>query len=250
MGLAYQGSKRRLLPILSDIARTHSRGCSAYVEPFLGGANAIDANVHRLPMILADANGELIALYRALVDGWIPPMQVSRSEWLEAKGRPEGLPLHVVGWRLLMASGRYRYDNTMFQTDPGKRGDLVSRPLKQHVERGVYLGAVMRSATLLAASYEALDIPAGAYVYCDPPYKGTADYGGKDFDSEAFYSWAEKTASEYGRVVVVSEYSAPSHWPLLHSQELLQTIGKANTKRTERLYLARAKTGVVLHGGF
>lgn len=36
-------------------------------------------------------------------------------------------------------------------------------------------------------SYEKLEIPTGAVIYCDPPYRGTADYKGVDpFDFDKF----------------------------------------------------------------
>ena len=247
MGLAYQGSKRRLLPVLKDLARKHSAGCSFYVEPFLGGANAIEANVYGLPMMLSDGNADLVCLYKALVDGWVPPDRVTRAEFLAAKRRDPSIPPHEIVWRLWMASFQKRYD-TMFQTDPGKRGDLISRDLSKHAREAVYLGRVLAKATLVHSSYADLVIPSGAYVYCDPPYKGTADYAGKSFDSEAFYKWAESTASGYGRVVVVSEYNAPAHWPEVHRQELRSTVGMKHGDRTERVFLARSTSAVVFHG--
>ena len=52
--------------------------------------------------------------------------------------------------------------------------------------------------------YRDVPIPAGAIVYCDPPYKGTNCGAYDGFDSEAFFAWAAGR-----RDVVISEYAAP-----------------------------------------
>lgn len=39
-------------------------------------------------------------------------------------------------------------------------------------------------------------------IYCDPPYKGTVDYGNK-FDTEKFLDWADSCKEP----VFISEYS-------------------------------------------
>lgn len=46
----------------------------------------------------------------------------------------------------------------------------------------------------------------GDVVYCDPPYFGTKNYGGNQFDSNAFYEWVR--TRDYP--VYFSEYNAPS----------------------------------------
>lgn len=248
MGLSYQGSKRRLMPALQSIARERSRDCRFYVEPFLGGANSIAANVYGLPMILSDAHGELIALYTALRDGWEPPAVITRSEYEAARRRDPDLPTHVIAWRLLAASAKSRYD-TSWAKDPRRNGDLIAPYSKPQAEAARKLGLALKGAELHALSYERLKIPSGSYVYCDPPYKGTAEYKVSGFDSEAFYEWAEKTASEFGRTVIVSEYQAPDHWPVIHRQELLATIGKSNNaKRLEKVFLVRARRRFISHG--
>ena len=59
----------------------------------------------------------------------------------------------------------------------------------------------------LQTSYTNVEIPHGAVVYCDPPYKGTDGYG-KDkaaFDHATFYEWLRSRPFP----VWVSEYSMP-----------------------------------------
>lgn len=43
-------------------------------------------------------------------------------------------------------------------------------------------------------------------IYCDPPYKGTAEYVSGEFDHNAFYDWAENQKN-----IFISEYSMPEN---------------------------------------
>ena len=42
-------------------------------------------------------------------------------------------------------------------------------------------------------------------IYCDIPYKNTAEYSDGGFDHESFYDWAEKQREP----VIISEYAMP-----------------------------------------
>ena len=42
-------------------------------------------------------------------------------------------------------------------------------------------------------------------IYCDIPYKNTAEYAGGGFDHESFYDWTERQSEP----VIISEYAMP-----------------------------------------
>jgi len=50
-------------------------------------------------------------------------------------------------------------------------------------------------------SYDKVEIKPNSVIYCDPPYKGTADYLNK-FDHDKFLDWASSIATP----VYISEY--------------------------------------------
>ena len=55
--------------------------------------------------------------------------------------------------------------------------------------------------------YKDVDIPVGAMVYCDIPYKGTTQYNKKevgDFNHNKFYEWARVNSNKYD--IYISEY--------------------------------------------
>ena len=67
----------------------------------------------------------------------------------------------------------------------------------------------LQRVTFTSMSYDKLDIPDGAVVYCDPPYKGTTcdGYVG-GFDHSKFYDWCEELSKRC--LVFISEYDMPS----------------------------------------
>ena len=81
--------------------------------------------------------------------------------------------------------------------------------------------------------YRAVEIPDDAVVYCDIPYRGTAEYVVGAFDHDAFYEWALSRPYR----VFVSEYSMPSEfscvWDIAHRSIL---SASANNRVTEKLF--------------
>lgn len=77
--MQYVGSKRRIAKdILSEIDKVRASD-QLLVEPFCGGCNF---TIHtRSPVLAADSNGPLIAMWRALQNGWQPPENLSEDEY-------------------------------------------------------------------------------------------------------------------------------------------------------------------------
>ena len=79
--------------------------------------------------------------------------------------------------------------------------------------------------------YADVPIPAGAVIYCDPPYAGTDCDMYSGFDSERFHRWAEKQDN-----IFISEYSMPENF--IPIAETVKTVlsSQTTTYATERLY--------------
>nr|DAG85770.1 MAG TPA: DNA adenine methylase [Caudoviricetes sp.] len=54
--------------------------------------------------------------------------------------------------------------------------------------------------------YRSVKIKPDSLIYCDIPYKNTAEYSDGGFDHESFYDWAEKQSEP----VIISEYAMPA----------------------------------------
>ena len=80
--------------------------------------------------------------------------------------------------------------------------------------------------------YRDVEIPHGAVVYCDIPYKGTDEYL-TGFDHEAFYEWARTRDFD----VYISEYDMPSDFCEVDNIEKQCSMSAVSSKKTtERLY--------------
>ena len=86
-------------------------------------------------------------------------------------------------------------------------------------------------------SYEQIKIKDNAVIYCDIPYKGTADYGG--FDHDKFFDWADKV----DQPLFISEYNIDDpRFSLIWSTEKrsLLSATKNNLVKYENVYANKA----------
>ena len=225
--MQYQGGKFQIAkPLCAFLERMRDPG-QLFVEPFLGGCNIFPRM--RLPKLGSDVLPDLALLYRAVRDGWDPPEEVSEELWRELKhAEPSALRAFAGfacsfggkwfgGYASVRKSGQHYARN-------GRNRLLADR-------------AGLQRADIHCATYDELDIPDGALVYCDPPYAGTCGYlATVDFDHGRFWAWVEALGPR--AYVYVSEYSAPEGFEEAWSIDRLMRMrrhGPCET-RTERLF--------------
>lgn len=67
---------------------------------------------------------------------------------------------------------------------------------------------------IYSLSYDEVEIPEGAIIYCDPPYKGTAEYKEGGFNHDKFWEWVKDISKK--NKIYISEYQAPEDFrPIL-----------------------------------
>ena len=97
------------------------------------------------------------------------------------------------------------------------------------------LGSLERLQSLesLQSSYDEVELPDNAVVYCDPPYANTARYIG-DFAHAKFYDWLRRQ----DRPIYVSEYAMPEDFVRIAERVKSVTLSaKIVNKAVERLYV-------------
>ena len=95
-----------------------------------------------------------------------------------------------------------------------------------------------------AKSYEDVQIPDNALVYCDPPYINTATkgYGEYTFDHARFYDWARAQKA----LVVVSEYTMPDDFiPIWRKKKSITICGGCKKKEVESLFVHRSQMPLI-----
>lgn len=175
-----------------------------YLEPFVGGANIL----HRLEGVTsatcADLHPGVIALYRAVLGGWMPPEHISESEYRFLRVNKDNGPLCTFA---AFASSFGGIEWTAYSRQAGRNptGEGRRAILKK------ILGKNSDVVEYIETSYYCHWPTKPTLIYCDPPYRGIDLYSTTDFDNDGFERWCE-TMHHLGHIVFVSEYSAPRSW--------------------------------------
>lgn len=86
------------------------------------------------------------------------------------------------------------------------------------------------------ADYRNIDILPNSVIYCDIPYKGTANYLKQKFDYDAFYEWCYKQTQP----VFISEYWMPEdRFTCIAQFERVCTMGPTNKKEIEKVFMPK-----------
>ncbi len=226
--MKYMGSKNRIAKEILPIILTERKESQYYIEPFVGGANIIDKVEGN--RIGADLNKYLIALFKKLQDGWMPPKNVTKEEFEDMKINPQKYPdylLGYVGFQLsygAMWFSSYRRDNI------GKRD--YSLEAFNNVQKQV---KNIIGIKFICASYDEIEYPENSIIYCDPPYQNTSKYNAvTEFNHEKFWQWCRDMTLK-GHTVFISEYNAPEDFECIWEKKIRNGISKS-FKDSERLF--------------
>lgn len=231
--MRYMGSKakyaKHIIPILMD---EHDES-KPYVEPFLGGGNMF-SEVSAPIKWGNDVSFWAVELLSSLSAGWMPPTNLSETEYYQIKEDPYGYEPALVGFAAYCCSyagkewGGYARGNDAKGSPRNFAAEQVRNLERQ---RNGLIGA--RFTNL---SYLEMGIEPESTVYCDPPYAGTTSYK-SDFDHSVFWDWCNDLVDKRCRVFV-SEYNAPTNWIPVWEKEVTNSLTK-NTgakKGTEKLF--------------
>lgn len=87
---------------------------------------------------------------------------------------------------------------------------------------------------VFSSDYQSVEIPHDSVVYCDPPYKGTAEYKDGGFDYPRFYDWLRTRDFP----VYISEYAMPDDFVSVWSRNKTSSYGTHNNRKTvEHLFV-------------
>lgn len=219
------GSKNRhAKDILPYLAKDYGK---LYLEPFCGGCNIIDK-------ILGDRWGndideDLICLWQAVSDGWLPPQNFTEEEYNLIKTQPTSPLKGYAAFALSYGAkkwGGWRRDKE------GKR-DYVAEAYRNAIKQFPKLKGVKFTCD----NYINIDV-SGAIIYCDPPYENTTKYNTK-FNHQQFWDWCREMSKK--NMVYVSEYNAPEDFECVWYKQVNSSLtkntgGKKNVEKLFRLY--------------
>lgn len=229
--MKYMGSKaRHAKEILPIILAGRKRG-QWYVEPFVGGANVIDkVGGNRIG---ADFNPYIVALWRAVSDGWVPPDMVTEDEYKAARMCKQVDALTAFIGFGCSYSGKWFGGYARGDCKKGLPRNYCAESKRNILKQA----ASLRGVQFHHCSYDKLGIPPQSIIYCDPPYAGTTGYATGAFDHVKFWQWCRDKVTE-GHKVYVSEYTAPEDWHCVWEKQVNNTLTKdTGSKRgVEKLF--------------
>lgn len=215
--------------IANRLARVIGGGGVLY-EPFIGGGAMTAALAPHFDHVYASDNHlDLILMWDDLKMGWEPPRAVSQQEYENLRHAPSSALRGFVGYG---CSWGGKWFGGYAKTEGRNYADESSRALLRDIEK-------MGNVAFGDLDYRRIRPIPGSVVYADPPYKGTTDYRGLDFDSSVFWAVMRSWVDECSATVYVSEYQAPRGWDEVWSVERTRDMRsdlKTAERVTERLY--------------
>ena len=193
----YFGGKFKISKDLASVLNPITKG-KPFVDLFCGACNVVEKITTASSRTANDNNPYLIALLKAIQDGWEPPTYVTREQYNYVMSHLYENPAlsGFVGIGCSFSGGwhsGYAHNNRNHNYAMGARNTLFKQKPK--------LGGV----TFTSCDYNKASIPVGAVVYCDPPYKGTTNkYYDRKFDYDKFIEWVEANKDKYD--IYISEY--------------------------------------------
>ena len=198
--MQYFGGKQKIAKYIADfINATHTH--THYVEPFCGSCS-VASKINIENKILNDKNPYLIAMFKALQDGWIPPEIITEWDYYVAKEEQDIDP-HVAGFVGFACSFAGKFWGGYARDGKGDNGGNYALRGKNSILKKMQ---TLMDAQFICKDFSELDFE-NSILYCDPPYRNTTPYYKKIlgvFDYNKFLEWVQYQSKK--NIVLVSEY--------------------------------------------
>jgi DNA adenine methylase len=178
-----------------------------------------------------DINKYVIAFFRAVQQGWIPPDGVTEEQYQHVKENKDQYPPELVAFVGIYCSfaaswfGVYAWDK--------KHRNYAAEGVRSIARQLPMIKDVLFFC--MAYNELPLDRIPKSIIYCDPPYRATEKAYIKDIDYDSFYDWCVY-ARQMGHYVYISEYDMPQPFQCIYEHH--RAIGTYRKEdRRERLFM-------------
>ena len=232
--MRYMGSKGRIAKYILPVILKDRKLDQWFVEPFCGGCNITDKVTG--PRIAADAMPEVIAMFKAMQQGWLPPKYVTEEDYIRAKNGKNLVLRGYIGFGFSFG-GKFFASQARHERIKGSYASLTK------MNKRVYASFIkqiplLTDVTFLQADYKNLRIPLKSLVYCDPPYASVEGYKDKsNFNHNEFYDWCRLQKAS-GHQIFISEYHMPKDFKCIFqkSHKVHLNANFSSLDRTEKLF--------------
>jgi len=232
--MRYMGSKGRIAKYILPVILKDRKPNQWFVEPFCGGCNITDKVTG--PRIAADAMPEIIAMFKAMQNGWLQPKYIKEEDWLMVRDKSNDLALRgYVGFGFSFGGGFF---NSIARHERVKGGYYsISKMNAQVYASFIVQVPLLQEVNFFLSDYKTLRIPGDSIIYCDPPYAGTQNYKTDPFNGNEFYDWCRLQKAK-GRQIFISEYRMPKDFKCVFEKSHKVRLNAINgvKDRTEKLF--------------
>ncbi len=237
--MQYMGSKKRIAKYILPIILKDRQEGQWYVEPFCGGCNTLSEVTGN--RIGADFNSLLIMMWKAVSQGWLPPVMVTKQKYEQIRAVMD-LNNPITPYALYVYSCRNIFNHTYISDKPyfhklrnkwyRKNDNLGKSNMKQFPK--------LRDVIFNWSSYNELTIPENSIIYCDPPYANTFGYNNENFNSIYFWDWV-RSKVKLGHRVFISEFDAPGDFICVWSRVMRKNYFSNEKQNIEKLFVHRSQ---------
>jgi DNA adenine methylase len=239
--MRYLGGKYRLAKQLSETMLRYRQPChDAFVEPFMGGGAISSAMAPHFPyVLLSDIHPDLVMMWQAVQQGWIPPDDVDETLYQSLRYAEPSALRGFVGFGCSFAGkwfggfGRRAPAGDRYWAAETTTAPAAVRSIMRQAPR-------IAHANIRLRDYRSVEFTRTTIIYADPPYAGTTGYSQGAFDHAEFWATAERWVAG-GATVFVSEQRAPQGWVSVWTKKMPNYAkGDAQTAgaRTEHLFMS------------
>ena len=239
--MQYFGGKHRISKQLSQYLNSQLKDNQPFVDLFCGGCNVISKIDDNRLRIANDKHKYLIAMWKALQDGWLPPDKISREEYVFIRDNKDDSP-YLAGFVGFACSFAGRWFEGYAYNSKGYNYCLSSK------RSCINKLSNLNNVEFYNLNYDKVNIPKGSLVYCDIPYKGSKPYCKKEvgiFDHYEFYQWVRDNSSTYD--IYISEYkeNVPEDFEIVWEMESRKIIRNAENEAVRTIEVLMKYGGII-----
>lgn len=228
--MKYQGGKSHIAKPIAGIINRAGGGIT-FVSLFCGSC-VIESLVNAKTKILNDKHEYLIAMYKALQNGYELPENLAKEEYQYIKANKDS-DKALTGFVGFGCSFGGKWFGGYAQNRAGRNYCLEAKKHTMKLWDGI------KNAQFICGDYRNVKIPDNAVVYADPPYMlGTGYSNSKDFNHEEFWEYMRQISKTHK--VFISEENAPEDFVCIWQKEVRRTLdaNKNNMpKKIEKLFI-------------
>lgn len=233
--MQYMGGKSKISKEIAELLTMKTRGGDRPFVSLFCGSCSIESKVNTEIKILNDKHPYLIAMWKELQKGWIPPDIITKEDYYYIKENKDEKP-YLTGFVGFGCSFGGKWFGGLASN---KKGDNYCARAERSLMKDI---SGLINAEFSCLDYKDVIIPKGSVVYADPPYAKTTGYDKivGEFNHEEFWEYMRKISKD--NKVFISEQEAPDDFECIWEKEQTRTLdyNKNNQpKKTEKLFIYR-----------